>query len=154
MIENNSVNGYEAINASKPEIINFKTKLETITKHLNFRVSSQKINPTTSIKYLGLNNSLTWGIYFKNLQTKLNRAIGLLFKVRHYTPKSPLKTIYFSPFNSHLIYSCQLWEHCKTFLQKENISRDGKITRQSNPYNQLLIKRGKRERGPQHTQNT
>ena len=103
MIENNSVNGYEAINASKPEIINFKTKLETITKHLNFRVSSQKINPITSIKYLGLNNSLTSGIYFKNLETKLNRAIGLLFKVRHYTPKSPLKR-YISPYLTLISY--------------------------------------------------
>ena len=99
-----------SLNASKTEIIIFKTKLKTITKHLNFRVSGQKISPTTNVKYLGvhLNNSLTWEIHFKNLQTKLNRAIGLLSKVRHYTPKSLLKTIYFSLFNSHLIYACQI----------------------------------------------
>ena len=90
-----------SLNASKTETIIIKTKLKTITKHLNFRVSGQKINPTTTVKYLGvhLNNSL---------QTKQSRAIGLLSRIRHYTPKSLLKTIYFSLFNSHLIYAYRL----------------------------------------------
>ena len=88
-----------SLNASTTEIITFKTKLKTITKQPNFRVSSQKINPTTSVKYLGIqfSHSLTWEIHLKNLQTKLNRAIGLLSKIRHYSPKSLLKMIYFLP---------------------------------------------------------
>ena len=140
-----------SLNASKTEIIIFKTKLKTITKHLNFRVSGQKINPTTSVKYLGvhLSDSLTWEIHFKNLQAKLNRAIGLLCKIRHYAPKSLLKTIYFSLFNSHLIYACQIWT-----IQNQIALRDRKITEQSNSYNQFLIKRRKCERGLQHTQNS
>ena len=62
---------------------------------MNFRVSEQKINTTTSVKYLGvyLNDSLTWETHFKNLIPKLNRATGLLSKVRYYTPKFLLKTI-------------------------------------------------------------
>ena len=109
-----------SLNASKTEIIIFKTKLKTVTKHLNFRVSGQKIN-TTIVKYLGvhLSDSLTWEIHFEHLQTKLNRAIGLLSKVRHYTPKSLLKTIYFSLFNSHLLYACQIWGQSKTKLFQE-----------------------------------
>ena len=110
-----------SLNASKTEITIFKSKLKTITEHLNFRVSGQKINPTTNVKYTAvyLNNSHTWEIHFKNLQTKLNRAIGLLSKIRHYTPKSLLKTIYFSLFNSHLIYACQIWGQSKTKLFQE-----------------------------------
>ena len=106
------------LNASKTEIIIFKTKLKTITKHINFRVSGQKINRTNSVKYLGvhLSNSLTREIHFKNLQTKLNKALGLFSKIRHYTPKSLLKTVYFSLFNSHLIYACQIWGQSKTKL--------------------------------------
>ena len=120
-----------SLNASKTETIIFKTKLKNITKHLNFRVSGQKINPTTSVKYLGvhLNNSLTWEIHFKNLQTKLNRAIGLLSKIRHYTPKSFLKTIYFSLFNSHLIYACQIWGQSKTKLFQEIGELQDKVIR-------------------------
>ena len=64
-----------------------------------------KRNTTTSVKYLGvyLNNSHTWETHFKNLIPKLNTAIGFLSKVRHYTPKFLLKTIYYSLFNSHLV---------------------------------------------------
>ena len=85
-----------SLNASKTEIIIFKTKLKTITKHLNFRVSGQKTNPTTNVKHLGvhLSNSLTWEIHFKNLQTKLNRKL----------------------FNSHVIYACQIWGQSKNKL--------------------------------------
>ena len=43
----------------------------------------------TSVKYLGvhLNDSLTWETHLKNLIPELNRTIGILFKVRFYTPK-------------------------------------------------------------------
>ena len=62
---------------------------------MNFRVSGKKINTTISFKYLGvyLNDPLTWETHFKNPIPKLNRAIGLLSKVRNYTPKFLLKTI-------------------------------------------------------------
>ena len=88
---------------------------------MNFRVSGQKINTTTSVKYLVvyLNNSLTWETHFKNLIPKLNRATGLLSKLRHYTPKFLLKTIYYSLFNSHLIYAGQIWGQTKTKLFQE-----------------------------------
>ena len=40
------------VNSGKTEIIICKRK-QVITKHLNFRFSGQKINPTISVKYLG-----------------------------------------------------------------------------------------------------
>ena len=84
-----------ALNAGKTEIIIFKMKHQVITKHLNFRVSGQKINPTNSVKYLGvyLNDSLTWTTHLTNLIPKLDRAIGLLVKICHYIPKSLLKLV-------------------------------------------------------------
>ena len=42
------------LNASKTEIYFFKPKLKPITKHLKFRVSGQKTNIITIVKYLGL----------------------------------------------------------------------------------------------------
>ena len=36
-------------------------------------------------------------------------AAGLLSKIHYYVPKFLLRTIYFSIFNSHLIYTCQIW---------------------------------------------
>ena len=82
-----------SLNTSKTEIVIFKHKQTNITKHMNSRVSGQRTNTTTSVKYLGvyLNDSLIWEIYFKNLLSKLSRAIGFLSKVRHYMPKFLLK---------------------------------------------------------------
>ena len=53
------------------------------------------------------NEHLNWDLYFSQLKKKLNRGIGLLAKIRHFTPKHLLKTLYFSSlFNSNLIYGC------------------------------------------------
>ena len=49
---------------------------------------------------------------------KLNRAIGILSKIRHYVPKFLLKTIYYSLFNSHLIYACQVWGQNQKYLEQ------------------------------------
>ena len=110
---------------------------------MNFRVSGQKINTTTSVKYLGvyLNDSLTWETHFKNLIPKLNRAIGLLSKVRHYTPKFLLKTIYYSLFHSHLIYASQIWGQTKTKLFQEVVKLQNKVIRIINflPFNSSNI---------------
>ena len=110
---------------------------------MNFRVSGQKINTTTSVKYLGvyLNDSLTWETHFKNLIPKLNRAIGLFSKVRHYTPKFLLKTIYYSLFNSHLIYGSQIWGQTKTKLFQEVVKLQNKAIRIINflPFNSSNI---------------
>ena len=53
--------------------------------------------------------TLDWDLYFSQLKKKLSRGIGLLTKQRHFTPKHLLKTLYFSLFNSNLIYGCQIW---------------------------------------------
>ena len=67
------------------------------------------------MKYLGvfLNDSLSWDTHLNTLILKLNRGIGLLAKIRH-TPKHLLKTIYYSVFNSHLIYASQIWGQSKS----------------------------------------
>ena len=43
-----------SLNVNKTEIIIFKSKNKTITKHLNFRISGQKIKPSNQVKYLGV----------------------------------------------------------------------------------------------------
>ena len=107
-----------SLNGGKPEIIIFKTKQETKTKHFHFRVSGQKIHPTNTMEYLDvyLNDSLTWDTYLIVFLPKLYRAVGLLVKIRYYTPKLLLKTIYYSLINSYLIYVCQIWGQSRTDL--------------------------------------
>ena len=100
-----------SLNAGKTKIVIFKSRNRKITRHLNFRISRQKIVPVDSVKYLGLTlqSDLHWKMHLTSLEKKLSRSIGLLSKIRHYVPKSPLKTIYYLIFNSHLIYGCEVW---------------------------------------------
>ena len=43
------------------------------------------------------------------LKQKLNIANGILAKLRHHLPSDILKTVYYSLFNTHLRYACQVW---------------------------------------------
>ena len=54
-----------SLNTSKTEIIIFRPKHKIITKHLNFRLSREKINLSMNVKYLGviLHEHLEWQGY-------------------------------------------------------------------------------------------
>ena len=100
-----------SLNTSKTEIIVFRPKQKQMTKQLNFRISGQKINVCSKVRYLGiiLEEHLDWNLHINSLKCNLNRAIGILSKIWHYVPKFILNTLYYTMFHSHLIYSCQIW---------------------------------------------
>ena len=64
-------------------------KNKRITKHLNFRISKQKVEQCTKVKYLEiiLQEHLELNIHTNKLNIKLNRVIDLLPKIRQYVPK-------------------------------------------------------------------
>ena len=104
--------------------------METNYQYLNFRwTGDQKINVSNKARYLGIEieQHLDWNVHIKNFIPKLNRAIGILSKILHYVPKFLIKTIYYSLFNSHLIYACQVWSQNKKFLEKLSTLQDKAI---------------------------
>ena len=72
------------------------------------------------MKYLGviLHEHSEWQGYVNSLLIKLSRTAGLLSRIRHYVPKFLLRTIYFSIFNSHLIYTSQVWGQKENTIKK------------------------------------
>ena len=100
-----------SINANKTELIIFRPKNKSITKHLNFRISGQKINPVNKAKYLGiyLDEHLPWNFQLIQIKTKLSRSCGLLAKLRHHVKTELLRTVYFAIFDSVLRYVVQVW---------------------------------------------
>ena len=117
------------MNSDKTEIIVFRSKRKQIAKYLNFRKSGQKIHVSNKVRYLctEIKQYLDWNVHVKNGIPKLNRTIGILSKILHYIPKFLVKTIYYSLFNSHLIYACQVWSQNKKFLEKLSILQDKAI---------------------------
>ena len=109
-----------SLNASKTEIVIFRSKNKSINKKLNFRINGQKIYPTNTIKYLGLyiDEFLSWNEHLHCLHLKLSRANGMIAKIRHYLSQETLTCIYYAIFNSHLIYGCQIWGQTKRTTQK------------------------------------
>ena len=107
-----------SLNTNKTKVLIYKPKNVIIHKKLNFRISGQKIEVTDSIKYLGIipQDNLIWDNRLTHIIKKIHRGIGILSKIRHYVPKWLLRTIYFSLFNSHLIYGCEIWGQKSTLL--------------------------------------
>ena len=77
---------------------------------MNFRLSGQKIRQKTCTKYLGvlLDEHFLFKDHINTLKQKLNRANGILAKMRHHLPSDILKTLYYSLFDTHLRYACQV----------------------------------------------
>ena len=101
-----------SLNTQKSEIIVFRSKQKTkINKTLNFRLSGQKMSLKKSVKYLGihLDEHLSWDTHMAITLPKLNRAAGMLAKIRYYVSYDTLLNIYYAIFNSHLTYGSQSW---------------------------------------------
>ena len=54
-------------------------------------------------------NNIFFLIPTLTLKQKLNKANGILAKLRHHLPSDILKTVYYSLFDTHLRYACQVW---------------------------------------------
>ena len=75
-----------SLNADETELVIYSPKRKQITKHLTFRISGQKIEISTRVKYLGIqiDEHLNWNEHIKNIIPKLSGAIGVLSKIYHY----------------------------------------------------------------------
>jgi len=76
---------------------------------INFSVSiyHHPISTQNSLKYLGviLGDKLCRKPQIEKLVTQLSKSCGMLFKLKHYTNISVLKSVYLALFHSNLTYS-------------------------------------------------
>ena len=72
---------------------------------------SKRIYPTASVKYLGvkIDQHLTWQHHINDLSVKLNRANGLLCKIRKFVDDRILRSIYFAIFEYNQNYCSLVW---------------------------------------------
>ena len=100
-----------ALNVNKTDIVIFRSPRKQITKKMNFCLSGQKIRQKTCTKYLGvlIDEHLLFKDHINFLKQKLNRANGIVAKLRHHLPSDIIKTVYYFLFGTHLRYACQVW---------------------------------------------
>ena len=87
-----------------------------------------------------MDEHLTFKNHKDTEKLKINRANGLLVKLRHYVNPALLRTIYYAIFEPHLRYGCQLWGQTQTqVLQNiEKIQNKAlRILNFKNPWDQI-----------------
>ena len=134
-----------SLNAKKTELVVFKSRQTVVKKHLNFRISGQKITPVKCIKYLGvkIDENLNFQSHLNDLSMKLTRSNGMLSKLRHYVNFETLLNVYHSIFGSHLRYACQVWGQSHNASFNRIISLQNKAMRtihfQSKHFNSNIL---------------
>ena len=114
-----------SLNCAKTELIIFHGTSIDKNFEYNIKINGHKLTPTNKLKYLGvlIDNKLNGEYHCEVLTGKLNRANGMLSKVRHYVSKTELISIYHAIFASHLRYGCQIWALENT----TKVQRSGKL---------------------------
>ena len=100
-----------SLNVDKTEFIIFRPPRRPLPNRITLTLDGKKIFESTNIKYLGLlmDSRLSWKFHINELSKKLSRAIGLLYKIRAYSPKPIMISLYFAIFHSHLTYGLPVW---------------------------------------------
>ena len=98
-------------NVTKTEFIIFRPPAKPFNQRIVQKPNGIKIFESPEIKYLGviLDPFLHWNHHINELTKKLNRSIGMIYKIRYDCTKSVLLSLYFSLFHSHLSYGLSIW---------------------------------------------
>ena len=99
-----------SLNVDKTEFLIFRPPKQSCER-IVLTLDGKKIFESSNIKYLGLlmDSRLTWKFHINELSKKLSRAIGILYKIRAYSPQPILISLYFAIFHSHLTYGLPVW---------------------------------------------
>ena len=112
-----------SLNASKTELIIFRDPKKKSCHELKIKIDGKKLIPSKFVKYLGIfiDSHLNWHTQETAVSTKLSRAIGMLYKIRHFVDHATLRMIYYGIFSSILMYGCQIWGQNNSITNKLQI---------------------------------
>ena len=100
-----------SLNAGKTELMIFRNSHKAINYNLKIKINGKIIIPSNKIKYLGiiLDPHLNWSEHINYIAPKLNRAVGMLSKLRYFVNIHTLLNVYHAIFGSILTYGCIIW---------------------------------------------
>ena len=99
------------LNVSKPEAVLFKSSRKLKDVPLKLKLNRKRLCPTNSVKHLGININeiLNRKQQISDITIKLNKANGILSKLRHFIDRKTLKSIYHAIFEPHSYYPLLVW---------------------------------------------
>ena len=120
--------GSLSLNFDKTYSVQFRPKNRYET-NLKITCDNKLIKKTKNTKFLGLNidSSLSWEDHIEQMMFKLGRACSAIRYVKHFMSQDTLRTIYFSYFNSILLYGIIFW--CNSAYSYDIFKIQKRITR-------------------------
>ena len=95
----------------KTEFIVFRPTRRHLRQRIILKLNGTKIYESPKVKYLGviLDTRLRWNHHINELCKKLNRAVGMIYKICYDCTPKVLLSLYYSLFHSHLSYGLSVW---------------------------------------------
>ncbi len=83
-----------SLNVSKSNFLLINSR--KVTRNINIKISNSDLKQENYTKYLGviIDDKLNWKLHIKQINIKLSKGIGVLYKLRHLVPKQTLKGLY------------------------------------------------------------
>ena len=102
-----------------------------LLKQVNFNINKSNIKQVETFEYLGvlLDNKLSWHGHIQNLQTKLAKFNGLVYRLRNFVPRKILMMLYNALVGSYLHYGIRAWGTCSPHLRNNLQVSQNKIIR-------------------------
>ena len=110
-----------SINESKTEVLLFRSASAKVPNDFFIEINDWKVFPSKFVKYVGvfIDENLNWNCHFTSLCIKLSQSVGIISKLRHYTSTDICVSVYYSLFQSYLLYGCLSWQFAnETLLNK------------------------------------
>ena len=81
-----------SLNVGKTEFIIFKPKRKSLKERITLKLNGVTLYESPKIKYLGLimDDRLTWKFHIFELRKKLNKSVGMIYKMRNVCPQRVL----------------------------------------------------------------
>ncbi len=100
-----------SLNVAKTEFIIFRPPKSDLKERIVLKLNGTKLYESPKVKYVGviLDTRLRWNHHINELSKKLNRAVGMIFKLRNDCTLKVLQSLYYSLFHCHLSYGLSVW---------------------------------------------
>ena len=116
-----------SLNVSKTKYMIFTNKNDPVPHPSEkLKINGKKLDLVQEFNFLGimLDSKLTWEAHAKKVASKISRTLGVLSKVKNYTPACTMKTLYQTLVVPRLNYGIKAWgfAHAKLFkIQKKAV---------------------------------
>ena len=84
--------------------------MKLVKQKMKIKIGNKRLNEQSRVKFLGVlvDSTLSWKPYIVELTKKLTKTTGILYKLRHYSPKN-LSIMLYNALIYPLFYGISSW---------------------------------------------